>query len=152
MDYLSLRWQQYMKTKLEYAFYDSKQAVTPAELRDLYRFTQWGRSRSLEDIQRMLDGTTMCFSVRHDMKLVAFCRILTDFVFRGTLWDIMVHPDHQGKGIGSALIDYALNHPAIHSIPMILTYTSELGPFLAQYGFEEKEGALMLLRCPIEYS
>ncbi len=141
-----------MKAKLEYAFYDSKKAVTPAELRDLYRFTRWGRSRSLEDIARMLEGTTMCFSVRHGEKLIAFCRILTDFVFRGSLWDIMVHPDFQGKGIGSALIDYALSHPAIRSIPLILTYTSELEPFLAQYGFERKEGALMLLRRPIEYS
>jgi hypothetical protein len=34
----------------------------------------------------------------------------------------------------------------------VVTYTSELAPFLAQLGFEPKEGLLMLLRCPIEYS
>ncbi|ADE56802.1 MULTISPECIES: GNAT family N-acetyltransferase [Aminobacterium] len=141
-----------MKTKLDYAFYDSKKAVTSSELRELYRFTLWGKSRSLEDIERMLEGTTMCFSVRHEEKLIAFCRILTDFIFRGSLWDIMVHPDFQGKGIGSALINYALTHPAIRAIPLIITYTSELEPFLTQYGFERKEGALMLLRRPIEYS
>ncbi|HAA47895.1 MAG TPA: N-acetyltransferase, partial [Synergistaceae bacterium] len=73
-----------------YLFYDSKYAVSAGELQELYRFTKWGRSRSLEEIERMLDGTSMCFSIRKDDKMVAFCRLLTDFVFRGSIWDIMV--------------------------------------------------------------
>ncbi len=135
-----------------YFFYDSKHAVQPEELANLYRFTRWGRSRSVEDIARMLEGTSMCFSVRHDGHLVAFCRILTDFVYRGSLWDIMVHPDHQGKKVGTALLEYALEHPAIRNIPLLLTYTSELAPFLSPHGFAPRDGALMLLRRPIEYS
>ena len=135
-----------------YQFYDSKHAVTASELADLYRFTRWGRSRSVEDIDRMLAGTSMCFSVRYEGRLVAFCRILTDFVYRASLWDIMVHPDHQGKKVGTALLDYAINHPAIRDIPLVITYTSELAPFLVPRGFAPREGALMLLRRSIEYS
>ncbi|MBL3539471.1 GNAT family N-acetyltransferase [Aminivibrio sp.] len=135
-----------------YFFYDSKHAVSPEELANLYRFTRWGKSRSLDDIARMLEGTSMCFSVRHDDLLVAFCRILTDFIYRASLWDIMVHPDHQGKKVGTSLLDYALGHPAIKHIPLIITYTSELASFLTPNGFVQKEGALMLLRRPIEYS
>jgi len=135
-----------------YLFYDSKNAITASELANLYRFTHWGRSRSVEDIDRMLRGTSMCFSVRHEGRLAAFCRMLTDFVYRASLWDIMVHPDHQGKKVGTALIDYSLNHPAIKDIPLIITYTSELAPFLTPHGFSQREGALMLLRRSIEYS
>lgn len=135
-----------------YLFYDNKLAVPPAELQDLYRFTHWGRSRSLEKIERMLDGTSLCFSVRYDDRLVAFCRLLTDFVFRGSLWDILVHPDHQGKGLGSSLIEYALNHPAVKDIPIITTFSSELVPFLERHGFENREGLMLLQRVPIEYS
>lgn len=136
----------------DYLFYDSRYAVTAEELQDLFRFTQWGKSRSLEQIERMLQGTSMCFSIRYRGKLVAFCRLMTDFVFRGALWDILVHPDHQGKGVGSALLDYVLNHPAIKDIPLISTYSSGLVPFLNRLGFEHREGAMILLRCPIEYS
>ncbi len=135
-----------------YLFYDSKLAVGADDLQNLYRFTSWGRSRSREQICAMLDGTSMCFSVRYEGRIVAFCRILTDFVFRGSLWDIMVHPDHQGKGLGSALLDYALSHPRTRDIPLIITYTSELASFLERLGFEKKTGAMMLLRRPIEYS
>jgi len=135
-----------------YYYYDSKLAVTPEELQDLYRFTRWGRSRSLEQIDKMLDGSSMCFSVRYNGKLVAFCRILTDFVFRGSMWDILVHPDHQGKGLGSQLMRYALNHPAIKPLPLIVTYTSELIEFMGKHDFEPRDGLLILQRRPIEYS
>ena len=135
-----------------YYYYDSKLAVVPLELQDLYRFTRWGRSRSLEQIDKMLVGTSMCFSVRYNDKLVAFCRIMTDFVFRGSLWDILVHPDHQGKGIGSNLLKYALNHPSIKNVPVMVTYTSELTDFMGRLGFESRDGLLILQRRPMEYS
>lgn len=135
-----------------YLYYDSKMAVNAHDLQELYRFTRWGRSRSIEQIDRMLQGTSMCFSVRHSGKLVAFCRILTDFVFRASLWDIMVHPDHQGKGLGSSLLDYVFDHPKVKGIPLVITYTSELAQFLSRLGFKHEEGAMMLLRKPIEYS
>ena len=135
-----------------YYYYDSKLAITPEELQDLYRFTRWGRSRSLEQIEKMLEGTSMCFSVRYNGKLVAFCRIITDFVYRGSLWDILVHPDHQGKGLGSSLLRYALNHPVIKPVPLIVTYTSELIDFMCKLGFETRDGLLIMQRRPIEYS
>jgi GNAT superfamily N-acetyltransferase len=100
----------------------------------------------------MLEGSNLCFSVRYEGKLVAFCRMLTDFVFRGSIWDILVHPDHQGKGIGSKLMTYALTHPAIKDIPIITSYSSDLVPFLSRHGFEDKEGLMVLQRVPVEYS
>ena len=69
----------------DYLFYDSKLAVNAQELQSLYRYTEWGHSRSVEGIQAMIDGTSLCFSARHDDKLVGFCRIITDFVYRASL-------------------------------------------------------------------
>jgi predicted N-acetyltransferase YhbS len=63
-----------------------------------------------------------------------------------------VHPDHQGKGLGSSLLGYALNHPAIKPVPLIVTYTSELIDFMCKLGFETREGLLIMQRRPIEYS
>jgi ribosomal protein S18 acetylase RimI-like enzyme len=136
----------------EYMFYDSKLAANPDELRDLYRFAHWGKSRSVEQIERMINGTSLCFSVRNDDKLVAFCRMLTDFVFRGAIWDIIVHPDHQGRGLGSKLLNYALTHPAVKVVPVITVYASDMTLFLERRGFEHKDGLMVMHRTPIEYS
>jgi GNAT superfamily N-acetyltransferase len=135
-----------------YVFYDSKRAVRALELQELFRFTHWGRSRSLGQIERMLDGSNLCFSIRYDGKLVAFCRMLTDFVFRASIWDILVHPDHQGKGVGSRLMGYALEHPSVRDIPVVTSFSSDLVPFLKRGGFEYREGLMVLQRVPIEYS
>ena len=138
--------------KSGYLFYDSKLAVTAVELQDLYRYALWGRSRSVEGIELMLANTAMCFSARGDDKLVGFCRIVTDFVYRASLWDVMIHPAHQGKGLGSELVDYALTHPVIKKIPVIVTYANEWASFMTSRGFQAQEGMMMMLRCPIEYS
>ncbi|MBR4401371.1 MAG: GNAT family N-acetyltransferase [Synergistes sp.] len=141
-----------MTQNSEYKFYDSKLALSPSELQDLYRFTRWGKSRSIEQIEKMLEGTSICFSIRHNGRLIAFCRVLTDFVFRGSLWDILVHPDYQGKGVGSQLLQYALSHPALKDVPVIVTYTSELTAFMGRLGFEPRDGLMILQRRPMEYS
>jgi ribosomal protein S18 acetylase RimI-like enzyme len=140
----------------DYLFYDSKLAVTAAELQDLCRYTEWGRSRSVEGIDEMLAKTGMCFSARSAQnpqpRLVGFCRILTDFVYRAVLCDVVVHPEHQGKGLGSALVDYALTHPAVAKIPLVMTYTEEWMSFMSSRGFESRKGAMVMLRRPLEYS
>ena len=63
-----------------------------------------------------------------------------------------VCPEGVVNKVGTSLLDYALGHPAVKHIPLIITYTSELASFLTPHGFAPKEGALMLLRRPIEYS
>ena len=55
----------------EYRFYDSKRAVDAESLHALYRFTQWGRSRSLEDIDLMLENSSLCFCAHFGSVLVS---------------------------------------------------------------------------------
>lgn len=135
-----------------YYFYDNLLAIRPEELQELYSFSHWARSRSVEDIAKMLQHTDLCFSVRWQQQLVAFCRVLTDFTFRASVWDFIVHPDHQGRGLGTKLLNYALDHPVLCSIPVVMIYTTELQMFFAQAGFKSYEGEMLLLRRPLEYS
>lgn len=129
-------------------FYDSRDTVTAEELQVLYGYTAWGRSRGIAGIKRMLQGTDLCFSARIDGRLVGFCRMLTDYIYRGALYDIMVHPDYQGRGLGTALLDYALTHPLVKDLPMIMTYTTGLGEFLSRRGFVQRDGQYLLARAP----
>ena len=53
----------------DYLFYDSKLAVNAQELQSLYRYTKWRHSRSVEGIQAMIDGTSLCFSKNYLLAL-----------------------------------------------------------------------------------
>ncbi len=37
-------------------------------------------------------------------RLIGFSRATSDHAFNATIWDVVVHPDYQGKGLGKALM------------------------------------------------
>jgi len=41
-------------------------------------------------------------------QLIGFARATSDHAFNATIWDVVVHPDFQGKGLGKALMKYML--------------------------------------------
>ena len=61
----------------------------------------------------------------------------------------MYTPIIRGK---ASLLEYALGHPALRNVPVLVTYTSELTAFMGRLGFEPREGLLILQRRPMEYS
>lgn len=133
-------------------FHDGKEGVDPSEVVSLYEFAYWARSRRVEEVARMLQNTSMVFSVRDGGVLVAFARALTDFCFRASIWDFVVRPEYQGIGLGRRFMEYILGHPVIGRIPVVVMYMPEYRDFLAKFGFEERDGLMVLLRRPIEFS
>ncbi len=93
-----------------YLFYDSARRHHSIGLQEIYRFAYWGKSRTIDQIARMLPIVVCGFSVPPGREGRRLLLGATTSFFRALL-GLLVHPDHQGKGIGSALIDYALNHP-----------------------------------------
>ena len=84
-------------------------AVNFQEIIDLYAAVGW--SAYTNDIQGLVlclsQSTYVAFHVE-DHKVVGLVRSLSDGVSIHFLQDILVHPDHQGKGIGKALMESAL--------------------------------------------
>ncbi|MBW3570974.1 MAG: GNAT family N-acetyltransferase [Gemmatimonadetes bacterium] len=66
----------------------------------------WPGDYSREPAQAAL-GTTINITARLDGTLVGCVRILTDGYFFGTIPEILVIPEHQGRGIGRALMERA---------------------------------------------
>jgi ribosomal protein S18 acetylase RimI-like enzyme len=64
----------------------------------------WPRDYWLDGAQRAL-GTTINLTARADGALIGCARILTDGYFFGTIPEVIVHPDHQGLGIGRKLME-----------------------------------------------
>ena len=71
-------------------------------------------------------------------RLVGFGRVLTDFVYRATIWDVIVDQAHHKQGIGTELVQRILNHPRLNKVELFWLCTRRPG-FYEKLGFSSKE-------------
>jgi ribosomal protein S18 acetylase RimI-like enzyme len=79
---------------------------------------------------------------------VGCARLVTDRVSFGYLADVMVHPDHRGRGLGHAMTRGLLEHPDARGLRRILLATRDAHGLYADFGFLplEDPGLFMQLR------
>lgn len=70
-----------------------------------------------------------------DGQLVAVARAVTDGGKFAWLADVYVHPDHRGRGLGAAVAELVLDHPAVRSCARVCLRTRIAEGFWARYGF-----------------
>ncbi|MFK8113772.1 MAG: GNAT family N-acetyltransferase [Rubripirellula sp.] len=122
------------------------EALTDQQVEQLLSLLQqqwWGRQRTLEQVQRMLENTSLILGVvdSNSDQLVAFCRVLTDFAFRATIYDVMVDKGWQGRGLGDALMQQLCDDPRLKQVSLIYLCCEEtLVPFYERRGFSAYSG------------
>jgi GNAT superfamily N-acetyltransferase len=119
-----------------------------SELVDLYKNEFWSKDRDRPDVVKMLAATQIIIGLVDDRdRLVGFTRVLTDFVYRATIFDVIVKPTHRKMGLGVQLIDAVINHPELQSIESFSLYClAEMIPFYERWGFTADLGEMKLMR------
>lgn len=105
----------------------------------LYNQEWWCRGRDIEDVKRMLNGTDLVFGLidETDDRLVGFCRVITDRVYRGTLYDLIVAEEKRGEKLGRLLMDAVVSHPDLRAVEVLnLFCLPEMEPFYEKWGFD----------------
>jgi len=119
--------------------YSDSNDFDPQQLLALFEQAEWARDRSLEDTQRMLEETDVAISAWDGTKLVAFGRVLTDYVFRASIWDVIVDVSYQNQDIGKGLIQRILRHSSLARVELFWLSTRRYQAFYASLGFSDKE-------------
>ncbi|HZS29659.1 MAG TPA: GNAT family N-acetyltransferase [Gaiellaceae bacterium] len=84
---------------------------------------------------------------REDGEVVGIGRLLDDGAFYATVWDVIVVPEAQRRGIGTAILELLLERAAGRSIVALVA--SPAGkPLYERYGFssDDGRGVAMLMR------
>ena len=119
-------------------FGDSKN-FPPRLLLPLFEQTDWARGRTLEDTERMLAHTDLTITAWDGERLVGFGRVLTDFVFRASIWDVIVDQTYHDRDIGKGIINRILAHPSLMRVELFWLCTRRYQGFYASLGFSDKE-------------
>ena len=102
---------------------------------DLLKASYWGGQRT-DEINRRAFENSICAIALIDGRQVGFARASGDRAVYARISDVIVWPEHLGKGIGKALVEALLGHPDLRSIPTWMLNTSDAHSLYARFGFK----------------
>mgnify|MGYP006777322505 FL=1 len=127
-----------LKTDQHPITFSDRNDFDAAQLIHLYRQAPWAKHRALEQAQAMLAKTDVVISAWDGTRLVGFGRVLTDYVFRASIWDVIVDREYQKRKIGTEIVRRILEHPTLQHVELFWLCTRTPG-FYERLGFSAKE-------------
>lgn len=116
------------------------------QLQALYDDTWFAQGRSGSEIELMLQNSPLTLGLIEEDQLIGFCRGITDGVYKAFLFDIIIHNQYQGQGLGQKLVKAALDHKTLKDIPHVELYCpEEISGFYHTLGFKTRESKLLRL-------
>jgi predicted GNAT family N-acyltransferase len=108
------------------------------DLQRLYgSYISW-QDRGPEEIRSAIEHSdeVVGFCEAGNGTLIACARILTDYVYYATVYDVVVSETRRRGGLGTRLIEEVVDHPPIESVDLYLGSRDGLVPFYENCGFE----------------
>ncbi len=121
----------------EYTITDEKKLFRAKDVKGLLDGSYWAPDRSLELISTAMKNS-ICIAVLHDKQLVAFARVVTDHAVFAWIADVIVDPEHRGKGLGKQMMQFIQEHPDIPATRQVLK-TRDAHTLYERYGFVREE-------------
>ena len=122
------------------------------QLQQLLQITAfWAQTRTIEDLAVALSHSDPVVTANINDRLVGFSRATSDCIYRATIWDVVVHPEFQGSGIGRKLVETILTHPRVNRVERVCLMTTHKQRFYERIGFEVNQTTTMVLHnTPVE--
>lgn len=119
------------------------------QLHQLYLKEWWAKSRTWEETIACASNCSLLIGVLEEGTgdLIGTARVLTDFVFKALILDVIVRQDRRGQGVGVFLMNELLNHDRMKGVAQIdLCCREELMSFYAKFGFSTDVDDVRLMR------
>jgi ribosomal protein S18 acetylase RimI-like enzyme len=128
-------------------FSDRHSEIDFFQLQELLNIsTFWAKGRSIEDLALAIANSEPVISVWDCQQLIGFARATSDGIYRATIWDVVIHPEYRGQGLGSKLVETMLSHPRMRWVECVYLMTTHQQGFYEKMGFQINSTTTMLLR------
>ena len=105
----------------------------------------WAKSRTINDLKKCLANSDVIISLWVGNEIVGFGRALTDGIYRGVLWDIVIDQNYQSKGFGTLIIKNLLSSKKIKNTKKLYLMTTNKKSFYSQFNFREVNSQDLLI-------
>lgn len=114
--------------------YKYNETVSAKDLSDLREAVGWNRME--DEYSNPLMTSYYHIAVYEDGKLVGYIDSVSNGVTDAYIQDLMVHPDYQGKGLGTELMNQMITYLKENRIYIIsVVFEESLKPFYDRFGF-----------------
>ncbi len=135
-----------MITSSEIQLSDRKSKIDLYQLQQLLDIsTFWAKGRSIDDLGVAIANSDPVISFWDEQQLIGFARATSDCIYRATIWDVVIHPDYRGNGLGCKLVETVLNHPRLQRVERIYLMTTHQQEFYEKIGFQQNSTTTMVL-------
>jgi ribosomal protein S18 acetylase RimI-like enzyme len=131
-------------------FCDQKGQIDLEQLKALLQLAAfWAQERRTEDLAVAIINSEPVITAWDNDQLIGFARATSDGIYRATIWDVVIHPDYQGLGLGRRLVETVLAHPRMNRVERIYLMTTHQQQFYERIGFEYNSSTTMVLHNPL---
>jgi len=136
------------------SYNDTKKDLPVEQLHYLFVTAGWSDSETpplniLENFNRPFIDSTLVISAWEDERLVGTVRVLSDKFIRSVIYDLVIDPEYQGKGIGAELVKRCIAH--YPNSEWLVGCLKNVASFYEKIGFKVDTNCEVFLSIPSIY-
>jgi len=126
---------------------DTKKDLPNAQLQNLFISAGWLDDNESEEMLNHFNvpfiNSTLVISAWDNEKLIGVVRVLSDKLIRSIIYDLVIFPEYQQKGIGQELLKRCNEH--FPNSEWLVQTTKEISPYYEKIGFKVKNDVFLTI-------
>jgi len=130
---------------------DTKKDLPCKQLHKLFISVGWSDGSESADMIENYNipfiNSTLVISAWENGRLIGVVRVLSDKMFRSIIYDLIVLPEYQGKGIGKELVKRCIEH--YPNSEWLVQTTTKIYNYYEKLGFKINEDVFLTIPCKL---
>ena len=129
---------------MNYRIVEGSDKLDTRDIARLLKATYWADKRSMDTIEKSVRHSSYYGIYMDDPeKLIGFARVISDYATSYYLCDVIIDPEYQHQGFGTALVSHIVTSPEYTKLRGILV-TRDAHDLYRRFGFEAADGRVMV--------
>ena len=130
---------------------NTKKDLPSEQLHELFISAGWSdgseTSNMIKNYNIPFINSTLVVSAWKGERLIGVARVLSDKMFRSVIYDLVVFPEFQNKGIGKELLRLCIEH--FPNSEWLVGTTKDMASYYEKIGFKKDDGVFLTIPCKL---